>query len=169
MKDKFKVSRSIENAINSASRVVNFLGLAALVAMMLLTVADVFLRYVFKLPISDSVAFTEYLMVCVGFLTLAWCAVRGGHVTVDIVVPRFSPRTQAIFDSVTYAFGISVSVVIVWRSFVEALSARALDKASVLLSVPVYPFYLVLSFGSAMLALVMLSQFARHLYRALAG
>jgi len=147
----------------------NIVAMAVLVAMMLLTVSDVFLRYVFKKPILDSIHLTEYMMVCVVFLALAWCEVNGKHVTVDLIVSRFSPRIQAVFSSGTYLVELGLCSLITWQSFRETLAIKQLQKSSLLLGVPVYPFYFVLAFGCAIFSLVMLTKLIHHLYKTVKG
>ncbi len=147
----------------------NIVAMAVLVAMMLLTVSDVFLRYALKKPILDSIALTEYMMVCAVFLALAWCEVNGKHVTVDLIVTRFSPRIQAIFSSCMYFIELGLCLLITWQSYRETLVIRELHKTSLLLKVPVYPFYFILTFGFALFSLVMLIRFIHLLYKAVKG
>ena len=101
-----------------------------LVAMMLLTVSDVFLRYAFRRPIFGSTEITEIMIVMLGFLGLAWCAVKGGHLKVDLLMSRFSPRLQAIFDSFTYFAGLVICIIIAWRSLLESIAVKKLDIVS---------------------------------------
>lgn len=166
---KTKVSRFVVTPIVSASRVMIIVAMVVVVAMMLLTVSDVFLRYIFKNPVPDSQELTEYLMVCVAFLGMAWVAIKGEHITVSLVVSRLSPRSQAIFDSVTYFLGLGVVVLISWRNFSEAPIVRQIGLDSLLLGVPEYPFYLVLAVGLAILCLVMLIQLIQHVSKAVKG
>lgn len=164
MGDKAKPSESgLIKIIISLSRVVNIIAMVSLSAMMLLTVLDVFLRYIFKRPIADSFELTEYLMVCTGAFALAWCAAKGGHIRVDLVVSRFSPRVQAVLDGITHLFGLGICSLIAWRSLSEALVVR---KTTTLLGVPAYPFYLVLTLGFALLCLVMVAQLIEYLCKA---
>jgi TRAP-type C4-dicarboxylate transport system permease small subunit len=163
------VTRYIVTPIISLSRVILIVSTVILVAMMLLTVSDVFLRYILKNPVPDSQEITEYLMICVAFLGMAWVAVKNENITVDLIVPRFSPRVQAIFDSVTYLIGLVVVALISWRGFVEGIAVRQIGMDSLLLKIPEYPFYIVLGFGLAILCLVMLIQFVQHLNKAVKG
>lgn len=156
-------------AIYSIGRLMNIVAMVVLLAMMLLTVSDVFLRYALKKPILDSIPLTEYMMVCAVFLALAWCEVNGKHVTVDIIVSRFSPRIQAIFSSCTYIIELGLCFLITWQSFRETLVIRQLQKTSLLLKVPVYPFYFILTFGFALFSLVMLTRFIHYSYKAVKG
>ena len=131
--------------------------------MMLLTVAEVFLRYVFNRPIIGCTEYIEYLMVFVGFLGLAWCASKGMHVKVELLVSRFSERAQGIVDTINALLVIAVCVILIWRSFVESIDARLIHWASTITDIPWYPFYYVIAFGFFLLFLVMITVLARSL------
>lgn len=64
--------------LDQVSRVASITGIIFLLAIVVLTTADVFLRYVLNKPILGSVELTQYFIIVAGFLGLAWCAVRGG-------------------------------------------------------------------------------------------
>ena len=65
---------TVERVVVSLSRVMNYVAAFSLVLMMLLSVSDVFLRSIFRYSIPDSQELIQYLMVCVGFLAMAWSA-----------------------------------------------------------------------------------------------
>ena len=127
-----------------------------LACMMMLTVTDVCLRYIFNRPIMASQEITEYLMVIVGFLGFAWCAFKGMHIKVNLVVGRFSQRTQAIIDTVNHVIIIGLSIFIALQAFSESFSARELGRGSDITGIPDFPFYLVVFFGYFLLLLVMI-------------
>ena len=104
-----------ERTIKRISRAFGMVAVIILVAMMLLTVAEVFLRYVFNHPIIGCTEYIEYLMVFVGFLGLAWCASKGLHVKVDLLVSRFPERAQGFIDTINALFVIAVCVVLIWH------------------------------------------------------
>lgn len=137
-------------------RIVTWAGMASttlLGLMMMLTVVDVILRYIFDRPIMGSMELTEYLMVCVGTLGLAWCALQGAHIKVELIVSRFPPRLQKVMDSFNYILLIAVSGLIASQTFVRAGTVRELGVASAMLDVPQYPFVLVSSFSYLLLFL----------------
>lgn len=164
-----RTGHSIETAINQTSRAINIIGMIVLVAMMLLTVGDVFLRYVFNQPIVGSVELTTYFIVVVGFCGLAWCAVRGGHAKVDLLVIRFSPRVQAIFESVTCLLSLTVVPLLAWQGIEASNLARQVNTYSYFLEIPAYPFHLVLGISSAMLSLVLLTILVKSLAKVVRG
>ena len=138
-------------------------------AMMLLTVTDVLLRYLFNRPILGSVEITEYLMAVTGFSGLAWCAANREHARVDLLVGRFSKRAQAIFDSVTYLPLSNVAPLVAWQGFVSSNYAREIGKHSFLLEIPAYPFYMVLGVGFAALSLTIMVLLVKSIAEAIRG
>ncbi|MBW2065971.1 MAG: TRAP transporter small permease [Deltaproteobacteria bacterium] len=150
--------------IISLSRLLGYIATGVLGLMMLLTVADVFSRYFFNTPITGTTEVTELMMVIVVFLSLAWCAVRRRHVKVDILVGTFSPRAQAIIDSITLLAGLGIFSIITWQSFLESMDVRA--KTSIL-QVPEAPFHWIMTLGFAMLSVVIVTLVIENLAGAL--
>jgi TRAP-type C4-dicarboxylate transport system permease small subunit len=149
--------------INSLSRIMNIAASVILAAMMLLTVSDVFLRYFLRKPILGTTEITESMMSGLAFFALAWCAAERSHLKVDLVMSLFSPRVQAIVDTMTGLAGLIVIALITWRNFIEALAIKELNIVSSLVKIPAYPFYYVISLGCAILCLVMVTQFIENI------
>lgn len=142
--------------LNQVSRGASILAIATLLAMMMLTVADVFMRYVFKNPIMGSVELMEYLIVVAGFLGVAWCTFKRGHLKVGVIVDRMPPRVQAITDSITLFLGMTVVPLIAWRLFVRAREAQLDGLRSLILDLPEYIFFIVAGVGYSLFFLALL-------------
>ncbi len=153
-------------AIRSLARAMNAVACVVLGLMMLLTVADVTLRYFLSLPILGATELTENMMACLAFLALAWCAVERSHLRVDVVMIMFPPRVQSFVDSITSLAGLCLVGLMAWRGFVEATVVKDLHIESSLLGIPAFPFYYVMAAGFAMLCMVMMIQFAEDLSKA---
>lgn len=152
--------------LNHASLGASVLGILFMVAMLLLTVGDVFLRFVFNRPILGSVEITEYLMVGTGFLGIAWCAAKGGHVGVDLIVSHFPPRIQAVIDSVTCLLSLGVAPIVAWQAFLQAGYAKAENVQSDLLDIPAYPFYLIVGIAFVLFSLVLVNSLVQFITKA---
>lgn len=152
--------------IAAISRILAIAASVILAAMMLLTVADVALRWLFKHPILGTTEITESMMACIAFFALAWCAAEKSHLKVDLVIERFSPRVQSIIDSLTTLAGLCLIVLIAVQSFLEGRAVQEMNLISSLIKLPAYPFYYVVAAGCVMLSLVMICQLARHLVKA---
>jgi len=72
-----------------------------IVAAMLLVSIDVVARYFFNRPMAWIFEATEFAMLMIPFLGMAWLIGRDGHVRIDIVINSLPPRVQAGFDLVT--------------------------------------------------------------------
>jgi len=138
-------------------------------AIMVLTVADVILRSVFNRPISGSVELCELFIVVGGFLGVAWCCQKGGHVKVDILVSRWSPRWQAIADSVNNILAIFIIPLISWQLIVHGLELKIEGNVTDTLHIPLYPFYIIAGLGFALLSFEILLQLVKSLYKTIAG
>ena len=143
-------------SIFSLSRGLNIIGVSTLMVMMVLTVADVSLRYLINQPIPGSFELTEFLLVILASFGLAYTAIQNGHVTVDLVVERFSPKTQAVIDTITCLISIGIFATVIWASILYARSEWNAKAVSTVLLLPRFPFILVVVLGGAVLCLALL-------------
>jgi TRAP-type C4-dicarboxylate transport system permease small subunit len=155
--------------IERVSRVMNNVGGVILFILMMLTVCDVFMRYVFNLPIMGTTELTRYMLVVLVFLGMAWCAVRLKHVKVDLVMSRFSARVQAIVDIITYFFSLVICIIMAWRVLLESVTVQRLGISSSLLKVPDFPFYVLLALGLFILSLVVMIQIVQIMVNRVSG
>ena len=143
-------------------RAMSLCGGWVLMALMVYTVADVVLRYIFNRPFSGSLEITEFAMAAIVFLGIAYCGWLGGHVAVDILErPLENPKLRFIPVILTFISGILFAA-IAWLTFAEALGT--MHRISNMMRWPHYPFQLAVAFGSAMYAIVLLIQSFRLLH-----
>jgi TRAP-type transport system small permease protein len=133
----------------------NILGMAMLVLMMLLTVADVFLRYFLNSPILGSTEITEYLMVCL-VLGVPYCTLTGKTVRMELVTQKFPKRFQAFVDAFTDLVGVAAMAALGWQLFMEMANAHEIGFSSSILSIPASPFFGVLAFAIAMMCVALM-------------
>ena len=163
-----KQSSVISVGFGNLTKLCNLLGMLTLVAMMLLTVADVLLRYFFNSPISGGTEITELMMVCL-FLGVPWCTRQGQAIKMELLVGRLSKRTQGLLDALTDTIGL-VALVLLSRSLIEEMlynyDARI---GSTVLDIPNYPFYGVLALAVGLLCLVLLGKIIQNLIKGIRG
>lgn len=162
-----RLARHTVVVINHVSRAAGILALIFLLAMMVLTVSDVFLRYFFNRPILGSIELVEYFMVVAGFLGIAWCAVKGGHVKVDLLLSHLPLRIQTIIDGITLFLTMTVVPLVAWQGFAQARRAQLAKSASAILEIPDYPFYFVVGISFTLLFLVQLILLVEYIARAI--
>lgn len=140
-------------------RFLRYLALAAgvlLLALMLFTVVDVVLRYVFNAPLRSVYEFTEFMMAAIVFLAVAYTGWVGAHISVDIFAKWLERPSLRFIPAVLAFMGAALFALIAYRSVLEAIAT--FDQLSNLLRWPYYPFRFAVAFGSALFAAVLLVQ-----------
>jgi TRAP-type C4-dicarboxylate transport system permease small subunit len=90
---------------------------AILFAMMAITFANVFLRYLFRAPLSGALEILSYLMGLLVFLSLPLVTARGEHVRVgllDTVLPLWLRQVRGVAFNLVMA---AASAMLGWRMF----------------------------------------------------
>jgi TRAP-type C4-dicarboxylate transport system permease small subunit len=154
--------KKMEKFIRLIIEASGIVGVAILLAMMMMTVVDVIMRYFFRRPIIGSVEISVSLMVCIVFLGIGWCALNDGHISVDIITGKLSKRGRAFLNSFDNIVTFLLALIIAWRSFLEAVSVKKMDVNSPLLGIPRYPFVFVTAFGFLLLFFAALILFIRN-------
>lgn len=133
------------------------IGAACLVGMALLTCADVTGRF-FRHPILGSVEIVGFMAIITVAMALPYTHRVGGHVGVEILVRRFSERTQTIIDIITRALSIFLFAIVTWQMALYALSIQRSGEVSMNLELPVYVIIYITSFCLLILTLAILQE-----------
>lgn len=160
-----RIITKTSRVVDLLAKVINPISYLALFLMMLLTVADVFMRKVFNNSILGTVEVTELMMVVLIFFSLAHTEIADGHVKVDLVLSRFTPKVQSIFDIFTQLVCFGLFCLLTWSSFKYAASMRASGEVTQDLLIPIYPFVYIVALGSAFLSLALLLKFLKALVK----
>jgi TRAP-type transport system small permease protein len=101
------------------SRVCGLAAVVALVAMMLLTVADVALRAAFNTPIRGVYELVELLLAYTFFMALPAVFLRNDHILVN-VIDDLAPRSVPALERIAAALAIAVLALMAWQGFLAA-------------------------------------------------
>lgn len=148
--------KKIESILKSIVTIVSILAGISLIILMLVTAADVILRAFFSIAIPGSNEISVAIMICAGFLGLAWCAFNDNHIKVDLIICRLSVKIQKYFYEFNYFIVLVISAFISYASFKGAIDVKFLGSRSQLLEIPQYPFYLITSFAYLLIAVTAL-------------
>ena len=77
--------------------------------------ADITLRYIFLKPLGWVKEVSEYILVALGFLVAAWILRDDGHVKMDLLLNKVSPKVRTMMNLVTTV--ISTVVVLIVTCF----------------------------------------------------
>ncbi len=150
----------MKKAFSSFSQLVGFAVSLVIAFMMLLTVADVLGRFLFRAPITGTPELTEFMMIVIVFPALAWCALAGRHVLVDLIIKRFSPSIQAFIKTITLLLSLLIYVILTIASFYESIEV---NTKTGLLRIPHAPFYWIMSLGFALFCVAILVLLVRNM------
>ena len=143
-----RLSAVFDGVLNSLA----FLSGVLLISLMILVCAAVILRYFLHRPLGWSVEISQYMLVLMGYLVVAWVLRREKHVKVDVLVDLLSESRRALIHFVTSTLNTAVCLII---AAAAANSTWGLYKAGyfepTILMIPKFIFIAIIAFGFMML------------------
>jgi len=154
----------LKKQVDTLSTAFNWLAAGAILAMMLLTCADVVLRF-FRHPIPGTYEIVG-LMGTVGVsFALAYTTVQKGHIAVEFLTRRMPEKVQFIIAAAGELLSVVLFGIITWQSTAYALDLKRTGEVSLSIEMPVYPFVFSIAIGCCLACLAL----ATDLYRSVKG
>lgn len=129
-----------------AATVFGALGALCVVAMMLLTVADVLLRNLTGRPIHGTFEMVELLLAGAVFLALPAAFLRDEHIVVDIVDYR-APRAVPLLRRLAGVAAIAILATMLWQAVLAAHDTWVFGDVTMDLSWPRLLYWIPLLVG----------------------
>jgi len=149
--------------LGATEKVLNLLAAGAIFVVMVLVTIQITARYLAR-AIPGIYESAELLMVAIVFLPLAYTQSVRGHVHMELVVNRLSPRWRNPVEMITLLLSLVVFSIITWKSGQNAyLSWRMGDVTMGLIMFPVWPSKMLVPIGSGLLCLRLLVHILGHL------
>jgi TRAP-type transport system small permease protein len=161
----------VERFVFPPIKIVHKFGYWVLFLLMFLTVGDIIGRYLSGTipgfsPIPGTFELTEFALVVVVFSAIGYTQVRGEHISINVLTSHFPQRVQAILNSIMYLLCIVGFALIAWQSVVYAGRLIEGRNVSGVLSIPMYPFLIVVAIGSVIYCLALAVSFLKNLAKA---
>ncbi len=150
----------IDNISNWTGKAVSFL----IVALTFLVCFEVVARYLLNRPTiwaheSSAMLFGAYII-----LGGAYTLYNRGHVNMDVVYGRFTPKGKALIDVITFLFFFLFCGALLWMGGDTAWrSLKNFEHSGSLWNPPIYPFKLILPIGVFLLLLQGIAKLIRDL------
>lgn len=148
---------SKEGIIEKLSRYSDGLARLSIVILMVVVVVNVILRLM-GYPLKGTVEFVQFFAAMAVGLSLANCAVQGGHISVSFLTDKFSPKIQAaidfLMDLVTFVFVL----VGAWQLYLYAAGSMQNNEVAMTTGIPFYPFVGLVAVGFLLFALVIMKK-----------
>ncbi len=150
----------VENRLNLFAGLLIF-------ALMLLGVAQIVLRTVFRSPIFGYIDIVEVSMVGFAVLAIAFVQRVGGHVRMELVVARFKGRALWIAESVGTALAIFIVAVLIPYAYRHFERAFDFGDSTIDIEIVTWPAKLAVPVALSVLMLRLVLQMAGYLRLAL--
>ena len=111
-------------------------GVAGLLAMMLVTLIDVTGNKLFNTPLFGAMDWLQFFQGVAIAFACAMALIIGRHVRVEFLVTRLSNRAQAVIDSIALLLGLGLFVLIVWRVSVLGYYFQAGGETTYTIHIP---------------------------------
>lgn len=139
---------SFQRVIRRATYSVCAVGMFLAVPLMLITTGDVISRGFFNKPIPGTLELSEYMLSIIILLGAAYTQQVKGHVGVDFLTKRFSPKIRSIIEIITTLMCMFIISIMIWQGFVEGIHEKTVSD---MLRVPQWPFRLLVAVGGFLL------------------
>ena len=143
------------------SRIGLLVGSTLLALMMVLTVVDVFMRYVFSAPLPSAAEMTQILLSITVFMGFILVSRDGSHIVVSLFEPaltRMAPRMYRLLYAITNTAGTAF---ILWVLILAAKDSFVFKDVTEVLEIPFIWIFLVLALATAGALITGLTVFKR--------
>lgn len=129
-----------------------------------IVIYEIFLRYFFNAPTIWANEAVVYLAAISYLMGGAYSLYYRAHVRVDMLYLKFSQRTRAILDVITFFFTFLYLGSLVWVGTKYALeSLKVLENTGSPWNPPIYPLKFAIPVGALLLLLQSIANFIRDL------
>lgn len=133
--------------------------------MMILTLLDVFGRYLFNAPIMGAYEITELMLATLIFAGIPLAGANDEHIAVDLIdgmVPRSIAKVRDIIIALVMALVMAALSKSIWH---KALEAVKYGDQTAMLQLPISPMFFIISIALGLAALVSLALAWQYTFR----
>ena len=120
-------------------------------------VVDVAARFIFRNSVPGIIELEEFFMVVIVFLSLAHTQRTEGHIVIDLLTCKLSPKTSRLLETFNHLTCSLFFVLVGWRIVLTAIKKSG--EYSVMLSIPAWIPIGISALGVFLLSLVLFRQF----------
>ena len=148
---------AFEKAVQFTTEKMAWVSMVAVVGCVALVMTDVIRYNLMHEPIPGAHELVELIASVIMSTSIAYVTFVKGHVSVDILVDRFRPRTQAFFDLVNSIIALTFTAWLTVGVFIMAMRNLSYGWVTGVLQIPRAPFMFLIgaTLGLTCLVLVM--------------
>ena len=157
--------RALLDFINRINRLASLMAGGLTVLMGVVVCYAVVARYILNHPVGWSEEVSTYLMIWGAFLGAAYTMQADGHIGVDIICRKLSPRAQYWLNLAKHLVGMAFLLLLAVKGYQDCALSYQLNQVSISeLAVPMYIPQMSLPIGAALLALQILERLIRQIF-----
>jgi len=157
-----------ERFVSLLTKLCDRIAQAGVFAMLLLVIGNILGRWLWK-SIFGAFDFVGFIGAVIVAFSIAYCAVKKGHIQVELLVTRFPQRVQGVIDSITGILSLGLFYLITWQCVVYGDDMRRAGELSMTALTPFYPYIYGIAFGCALLCLVILIDLIKSVTKVVKG
>lgn len=157
--------QSLEKLLGGTIGLATLLSAAALSLMMVHITADVVAKNVFSYPLPGTIAIvSNYYMVAVVFLPLAFAERASRHISVEILAERLPVLAQRRLNALSAAYSAAIFGLLAWRGVEEALRKTKVSTFIIEQDVRIdtWPAFYLMPMGAGLIAAALVYKLARY-------
>ncbi len=152
-----KLIEAINRGVDPIIKYFAWVASVVLGMMVLLLTTHILGRFLFAKPLLGTAEIAELMLCTVVWLVVVYAEIARGHIRVTLVVERFPRRMQSIVGRTVYFLSGAFFIAMGWQSALMAQTYLFPEvRASYLLSIPTFPFIIIIVIGSLLLGVKLL-------------
>ena len=165
-----RILTGVETAISKVEGTLNIVGVALIMILMFLTVADIIGRYVFLSPILGAVEISELIMAPIVMFGIAYTQRIGGNVRFGLFIERVPKgRAYHITESISLIVCLLVFTILTFYSLKTALFNLEIKSQTGMMLWPTWPSHLCIPIGGFLVCIRFAIQLIQHTLQAVSG
>ena len=157
---------SLEKGLRKIERGFCYTAAGLVFVMIFPTTLDVLLRYIFNAPLPEMFQLTEFMMVAVVYLAIAYVQQLKDHIKIEIVTEWLPQKVQKGLDLFGYLVGLVIFAIITWQSGRLAWEAwETQDYTMGIVQFPLWPAKTILPIGVGLFCLRLLLDIIIGIYK----
>lgn len=153
---------ALEKITQILNRVMIWIGGFFLIAMIVLTCANIFLRVVW-VPVKGTYELMGFFGAVATAFALGYTQLKKGHIAVDVLILSFSKKTRRILNVINSLICMAFFAFVSWQIAKYAGVLWSTGEVTQTLRIIYYPFIYAVSVGCGVLALTFLTEFIKSI------
>jgi len=155
----------MEKWLDKVIKILGWINIGFISLLTLLTMIDVFARYMFNTSFFDAMTISSYLLAMINALALPGITLKEGHVQVELISEKLPAGARTFFDSLNNLLAAILFFCMSWYAFGKAAESLERGFYQGWMKLPEYPPKFVFAFGCLITSLTFLTLFGKSVTR----